>query len=220
MKATRTKLVILAVSIGIVLSSANVFAFFSGPRIGTSIGYASDVQLGVKENSPVTINKAKIENVVLHDVIATDTGIDISGQKITGLAEGTAGTDSVNYNQLNTGLANTLDASKVYTDKRTDDLLKTEKNYTGNKFRQLDSKIKHVEKRLNAGVAGVTAISSIPYVAENSFTYGVGLGSYQNGYAIAVGGQYNMYPHTSVRLNMSRDSSNNVALGVGLAGGW
>ncbi|WP_446443419.1 YadA-like family protein [Pseudocitrobacter faecalis] len=73
-----------------------------------------------------------------------------------------------------------------------------------------------MENKLNAGVAGVTAIASIPYVAENNFSYGVGLGNYQNGNALAAGMQYKT--STNVRLNVSGDSSSNSALGVGF--GW
>ena len=104
-------------------------------------------------------------------------------------------------------------------------------NYTDNKFNQLnsssnqrfeqlDKKIERAEKGLNGGVAGVTAIASIPYVAENSFSYGIGLGNYQNGNAVAAGVQYKTSPNTNVRLNVSWDSSSNTALGAGLAGGW
>ncbi|SAG84087.1 hemagluttinin domain-containing protein [Enterobacter hormaechei] len=103
-----------------------------------------------------------------------------------------------------------------YTDNRFNQL----SNSSNQRFKQLDDKINRAEKRLNAGVAGVTAIASIPYVAENSFSYGVGLGNYQNGNAIAVGMQYKTSPNTNVRLNVSWDSSSNTALGVGLAGGW
>lgn len=88
------------------------------------------------------------------------------------------------------------------------------------RIKQLNSKIERAEKRLNAGIAGVTAISSIPYVAENSFSYGIGVGNYQNGNAIAAGIQYKTSLNTNVRLNVSWDSSHNTVLGAGFAGGW
>ncbi|ECT8230220.1 hypothetical protein BSD57_24365 [Salmonella enterica subsp. enterica serovar Enteritidis] len=103
-----------------------------------------------------------------------------------------------------------------YTDNRFNQL----SNSSNQRFIQLEDKINRAEKRLNAGVAGVTAIASIPYVAENNFSYGVGLGNYQNGNAIAAGIQYKTSPNTNVRLNVSWDSSSNTALGAGLAGGW
>lgn len=77
-----------------------------------------------------------------------------------------------------------------------------------------------MEKKLNAGIAGVTAISSIPYVAENTFSYGIGLGNYEDGNAAAVGIQYKTSLNTNIRVNASWDSAHNSAFGVGLAGGW
>ncbi|EGH6561801.1 hypothetical protein IEZ89_004403, partial [Salmonella enterica subsp. enterica serovar Enteritidis] len=103
-----------------------------------------------------------------------------------------------------------------YTDNRFNQL----SNQSNQRFEQLNNKIERAEKRLNAGIAGVAAMSSIPYVAENNFSYGIGLGNYQNGNAIAAGIQYKMSVNTNVRLNVSWDSSHNTVLGAGFAGGW
>ncbi|HBV4570291.1 TPA: hypothetical protein MDY81_004868 [Klebsiella aerogenes] len=103
-----------------------------------------------------------------------------------------------------------------YTDKR----FQQSKNYTDNKFKQLTGKINRAEKRLNAGIAGVTAIASIPYLTENNFSYGVGIGNYQNGNALAAGVQYRISQNNNIRLNISWDSSSNSAIGVGFSGGW
>ncbi|HHR4101828.1 TPA: YadA-like family protein [Salmonella enterica] len=80
--------------------------------------------------------------------------------------------------------------------------------------------LEHTEKRLNAGIAGVTALSSIPYAAGNNFSYGIGAGNYQNGNAVAAGVQLRVSSSTNVRLNISWDSAGNNATGVGIAGGW
>ncbi|WP_158782795.1 YadA-like family protein [Pantoea sp. BAV 3049] len=88
------------------------------------------------------------------------------------------------------------------------------------RFSDLKKQIGKVERKLNAGIAGVTAIASIPYVAEDNFSYGIGLGNYQNGNAAAAGVQYKTSLNTNVRVNVSWDSSHNNALGVGFAGGW
>ncbi|WP_370546399.1 YadA-like family protein [Edwardsiella tarda] len=86
--------------------------------------------------------------------------------------------------------------------------------------RYTDEKINHTESRLNAGIAGVTAISSIPYVHGNTFSYGVGIGNYRNGNAAALGMQYKITNNINARLNASWDSAHNTALGFGLAAGW
>ncbi|HFN6519557.1 TPA: YadA-like family protein [Escherichia coli] len=114
----------------------------------------------------------------------------------------------------------TLKQATAYSDISTRRALSEANRYTDNKFRNLSNKIERAEKRLNAGIAGVTAISSIPYVAENSFSYGIGVGNYQNANAVATGIQYKTSRNTNIRLNISWDSSHNTAIGAGFAGGW
>ncbi|HFO3697137.1 TPA: YadA-like family protein, partial [Escherichia coli] len=114
----------------------------------------------------------------------------------------------------------TLKQATAYSDISTRRALSEANRYTDNKFRNLSNKIERAEKRLNAGIAGVTAISSIPYVAENSFSYGIGVGNYQNANAVAAGIQYKTSRNTNIRLNISWDSYHNTAIGAGVAGGW
>lgn len=114
----------------------------------------------------------------------------------------------------------TLKQATAYSYISTRRALSEANRYTDNKFRNLSNKIERAEKRLNAGIAGVTAISSIPYVAENSFSYGIGVGNYQNANAVAAGIQYKTSRNTNIRLNISWDSSHNTAIGAGVAGGW
>ncbi|HFO3752930.1 TPA: YadA-like family protein [Escherichia coli] len=114
----------------------------------------------------------------------------------------------------------TLKQATTYSDISASRALSEANRYTDNKFRNLSNKIERAEKRLNAGIAGVTAISSIPYVAENSFSYGIGVGNYQNANAVAAGIQYKTSRNTNIRLNISWDSSHNTAIGAGVAGGW
>ncbi|HFW4266775.1 TPA: YadA-like family protein [Salmonella enterica subsp. diarizonae serovar 61:r:-] len=120
--------------------------------------------------------------------------------------------------------AHTLKSANTYTNQRA---VQAENNavarsnaYTDNRFGELRKNLEHTEKRLNAGIAGVTALSSIPYVEGNRFSYGIGAGNYQNGNAVAAGVQFRVSPSTNVRLNISWDSAGNNATGVGIAGGW
>lgn len=91
-------------------------------------------------------------------------------------------------------------------------------------FEQVDKRINEVSDRVNAGLAGVTAISSIPYVtcAEgcNDFSFGMAVGNYRNGNAVAAGLQAKLTSNTNVRINASFDSENNSAIGAGFAVGW
>ncbi|EAP4578248.1 hypothetical protein EGB31_23640 [Salmonella enterica] len=87
-------------------------------------------------------------------------------------------------------------------------------------FRGLSNKLARAENRLNAGIAGVAAVSAIPYVAEGRFSWGQGPGNYQNGNAMAAGMQMKSSANTRMRLNVSWDSQHNTSTGIGLAGSW
>ncbi|MLY07873.1 hypothetical protein DSG37_22575 [Salmonella enterica subsp. enterica] len=118
----------------------------------------------------------------------------------------------------------TLNSANTYTNHRAiqaeNNAVARSNNYTDNRFGELNRRLEHTEKRLNAGIAGVTALSSIPYSSSNKFSYGIGMGNYQNGNAVAAGVQFRVSPSTNVRLNISWDSAGNNATGVGISGGW
>ncbi|MGR7122076.1 YadA-like family protein [Klebsiella aerogenes] len=171
----------------------------------------------------VSINNAKNEAITT-SVNYTDTQID--------------NTKKVLNTNINNAKTEAITTSKNYTDGRyhqsityaqgvADQAEHNANDYTDWKFSQLNrrdnelnNKIERAEKRLNAGIAGVTAIASIPYVAEDTFSWGVGLGNYENGNAMAAGVQYKTSLNTNVRLNLSLDSQHNMAAGVGFADGW
>ncbi|HIE4304046.1 TPA: YadA-like family protein, partial [Proteus mirabilis] len=114
-----------------------------------------------------------------------------------------------------------------YTDWRINNLnlegtqiLKKANSYTDQRFSQLDNKISQVEKRANAGIAGVTAISSIPYVNSERFSFGMAMGHYRDAQAIATGVQYKPAANTNVRLNASWNNGGDTNIGAGFAVGW
>ena len=114
-----------------------------------------------------------------------------------------------------------------YAQDAADNAEKKANDYTDNKFKgfnadfkSLDNKITKAENRLNAGIAGVTAIASIPYVTDNDFSYGIGFGNYANANAMAGGVQYKITPKLNARVNVSWDTEHNNAIGFGFAGGW
>ncbi len=65
-------------------------------------------------------------------------------------------------------------------------------------FQPPNDRISEAEDKLNAGIADVTAIASILYIAEDTFSYGIGLGNYENRNAIAAGVQYKTTLNTNV----------------------
>ncbi|WP_349335151.1 YadA C-terminal domain-containing protein [Escherichia albertii] len=88
------------------------------------------------------------------------------------------------------------------------------------KFKQLDDKIEANAKKANAGIASVAAMSNIPYVNNQTFSAGVGVGNYRNGSAVAVGAQYNINENTHVRVSSSWNNTDGAVIGGGIAVGW
>ncbi|EBD5093882.1 hypothetical protein CW583_12550 [Salmonella enterica] len=191
-------------------------------------GYATTAQTAANKYTDDTVSK--VNEKVLKDA---NTYTDDTAKKTLKtanehterravIAENNAVTRSNAYTDESS--SRTLESANTYTNHRAaqaeNNAVARSNTYTDNRFGELRKSLQHTEKRLNAGIAGVTAIASIPYVAENSFSYGIGLGNYQNGKALAAGVQYKTSPNTNIRLNVSWDSAGNTATGVGLSGGW
>ncbi|EDX6464894.1 hypothetical protein CBH50_003592, partial [Salmonella enterica subsp. diarizonae serovar 60:r:e,n,x,z15] len=171
----------------------------------TAKGYASTAESNANNHT-----NAEIKN------------LDTKAQGYASTAQANAVTHSKAYTDESS--ARTLESANTYTNHRAvqaeNNAVERSNNYTDNRFGELRKSLEHTEKRLNAGIAGVTALSSIPYAAGNKFSYGIGAGNYQNGNAVAAGVQFRVSPSTNVRLNVSWDSAGNNATGVGIAGGW
>ncbi|QGM67121.1 hypothetical protein F4W58_04690 [Proteus mirabilis] len=125
------------------------------------------------------------------------------------------------------GDVTTLNNANKYTDHRirslglnVSDALNDFQQKTDQKFAHLDNKIGRVEKRANAGIAGVTAISTIPYVNSERFSFGMAMGHYRDAQAIATGMQYKPTASTNVRLNASWNTGGDTSIGAGFAVGW
>ncbi|EKO4094992.1 YadA-like family protein [Salmonella enterica] len=181
------------------------------------------------------------DGATIHNVKSEIADLDTKAQGYSNYAKDTAITKAKKYTDGAVLKANetVLNSANTYTDESSSRTLKSANTYTNhrsaqaennavarsnaytdNRFGELRKSLQHTEKRLNAGIAGVTAISSIPYAVGNKFSYGIGAGNYQNGNAIAAGVQFRVWQSANVRLNVSWDSAGNNATGVGIAGGW
>ena len=174
---------------------------------------------GTEDNDAVNVKQLR-EN---KDSIISENNKKLKTVKNETINASTAYTDSAKNEAINT--------SAAYTNSAKNEVISTSTQYTDTQFSRLDKKItsqvKHnaqridnLEKKINAGIAGVTAISSIPYVTTNNFSFGMGIGNYKNGNAVAVGAQYALYENTNLRVNTSLDSNKNSAVGAGIAIGW
>ncbi|WP_323866021.1 YadA C-terminal domain-containing protein, partial [Xenorhabdus cabanillasii] len=110
----------------------------------------------------------------------------------------------------------TLKNANDYTDQRFGTL----QSYTDQKVNYLDNKIDRIEKRANAGVASVAAMSNIPYSNNTGFSLGLGLGQYRNGSAVALGIQDKLNENVSLRLSTSWNNSGSPVFGAGVGISW
>lgn len=116
------------------------------------------------------------------------------------MAPGVAGTDAVNVNQLNAGVA----GANAYTDARVNGL---------------QNEINGVAKKAYAGVAAAMAMESAPYVA-GKLTYAAGLGHKAQS---AVGISFRRTADNgrwSVTAGLSAGSVGGAAMRVGVSGVW
>ncbi|HDF2343518.1 TPA: YadA-like family protein [Morganella morganii] len=193
-------------------------------------------QLRENKDSIISENNKKLKTVKNETINASTAYTDSA--KNEAINTSAAYTNSAKNEAIDSSAAYTdaakneaINTSAVYTNSAKNEVISTSTQYTDTQFSRLDKKItsqvKHnaqridnLEKKINAGIAGVTAISSIPYVTTNNFSFGMGIGNYKNGNAVAVGAQYALYEKTNLRINTSLDNNKNSAVGAGIAIGW
>ena len=115
----------------------------------------------------VTIND---DSVNVGDITINEDNIDMNNHKIVNVAEGTAGTDAVNVNQLN----------------------RLEQNVT-NQIHQLDGKVNHLDDKINkvgAGAAALAALHPLDFDPDDKLSFSAGIGHYKDSTAAAIGAFY------------------------------
>lgn len=114
----------------------------------------------IKVGDKVTIND---NSVNVGDVTINEDNIDMGGNKIINVAEGTEGTDAVNVNQLK----------------------KLEQN-VNNKINRLDGKI----DKVGAGAAALAALHPLDFDPDDKLNFSAGVGNYHGSTAAAIGAFY------------------------------
>ncbi|MBC8943622.1 YadA-like family protein [Xenorhabdus indica] len=158
--------------------------------------------------------KAEVNNTVLKGV-ETHVKAEVGAQ--TSKIQGELNTKISDETEKRiSGDIKTLKSANDYTDQRFDTL----QSYTDQKVNYLDNKIDRIEKRANAGVASVAAMSNIPYSNNTGFSLGLGLGQYRNGSAVALGIQDKLNENVSLRLSTSWNNSGSPVFGAGVGISW
>ncbi|WP_279151972.1 YadA C-terminal domain-containing protein [Photobacterium iliopiscarium] len=115
-------------------------------------------------------------------------------------------TDGIKTNQTNI----------QHNSDRIDNIDTNNKNYVDNKFNQLKTDIYQVRKRADAGTASAMAMTQIA-APLNGYKYniGIGIGSYGEQAATAIGAKFRVNQTTTVGLTSSYDSQHNFGTSIG-----
>ena len=128
---------------------------------GTAVGQGSSVTA----DNAVALGQGSVAD----RANAVSVGHDNANRQVTHVAAGTAATDAVNVQQLNSA----TDWAKSYTDKR---------------FGDMNRSIHQVDRRASAGTAGAMALTTIPQgLGPNQTMIGAGVGTFNGQSALAVG---------------------------------
>lgn len=160
-------------------------------------------------------------------------------KQLTGVKAGIVETDVVNVGQTNQKFTNTLDEANRYTDNTlnsaknisnqytdqkiydflNDSTLNFATDYANNRFNQLNKKLDKARKEVNAGISSAIASASVPHKLGKTFSYGVGLGSYKDEFAYAIGIKWgiskSMALASAVSFNTQSDSSLSMSFAYG-----
>ncbi|WP_156673537.1 YadA C-terminal domain-containing protein [Photobacterium aquimaris] len=115
-------------------------------------------------------------------------------------------TDGINTNRTNI----------QHNSDRIDNIDTSNKKYVDNKFNQLKTDIYQVRKRADAGTASAMAMTQIA-APLNGYKYniGIGIGSYGEQAATAIGAKFRVNQSTTVGLTSSYDSQHNFGTSIG-----
>ncbi|EFO2945453.1 hypothetical protein DQ130_11520 [Escherichia coli] len=121
-----------------------------------------------------------------------------------------------NNGVINKNIQSAKQESFAYTDTKFNQI----NGKINSTFKQLNDKIEANAKKANAGIASVAAMTNIPYVNNQTFSAGVGVGNYRNGNAVAIGVQYKLNENTNIRASSSWNNTDGAVIGGGIAVGW
>lgn len=130
----------------------------------------------------------------------TTSGINAGSQAITNVAPGVNGTDAVNVNQLNAGVANVIAYSNIQA-------------------AALQNRVDRVADKAYAGVASALAMESAPYIPGKT-TYAAGAGYYQSQGAVGVSLRRTADNGRWSVTGGVAGSSGGIAARVGVTGIW
>ncbi len=95
------------------------------------------------------------------------------------------------------------------------------RRYTDERFSQLQSQMKRLRKRANAGISGAMAMTALtPPPSGSNTSFGMAMAGYRKQLAIASGLTFRFKDKQNLRLNTAWDSSGGIGIAAGFNMAW
>lgn len=196
-----------------------------------------------KLSNDISSGKAGVAQIDGNKIVFNDgnkgtTTVDVGGRNIANVKEGELSKNSkevVNGSQLyetnsrveknSANIAtNTKDIKTNQTNiaSNTSKISELESSFSGmnSSFRDLSEKVNKNKKRAEAGIAGAMAMTAIPHVNSDDFSFGMAMSGYQQQGALAAGMTFKTSEHTAMKINSSWDTQHGTGVAAGFAWGW
>lgn len=180
--------------------------------------------IAAKHNAEQANAQQQIKNIASSVSVQPDHLTQITANR-EGVAKNAAGVqkltkqqriDSVYYGEQIQSLATNTNSQIRSTQARVNDNTASINKLNSN-FSSLKSTVDDNRKEANAGIAGATAIASMPQVKSgDSFMVSAGAGTFNSESAVAVGASFNAGDHTVIKAGVSADTQSDFGAGVGI----
>lgn len=180
--------------------------------------------IAAKHNAEQANAQQQIKNIASSVSVQPDHLTQITANR-EGVAKNAAGVqkltkqqriDSVYYGEQIQSLATNTNSQIRSTQARVNDNTASINKLNSN-FSSLKRTVDDNRKEANAGIAGATAIASMPQVKSgDSFMVSAGAGTFNSESAVAVGASFNAGDHTVIKAGVSADTQSDFGAGVGI----
>jgi len=153
-----------------------------------------------------TIGSGSASSVTVGSATGNST-ISMNGNRIQNVGNGTAGTDAVNLNQLNSVSGNVSSLSNSVS------------SLTG-QVNNLNTQLQQSQTQYRSGIAGVAAMNGIGGLnAGQTVNFGIGVGGFAGQAGVAAGGNIRITDNATFKASIAQ-ASNNTAVSGGLTIGF
>ncbi|QGU89144.1 hypothetical protein GN242_18780 [Erwinia sorbitola] len=178
------------------------------------------------------------DKIVFNDGNKGTTTVDVGGRNIANIKNGAVTKDSkdavngsqlfetntkVDLNTANIEINRTdINKNKTAIASNTSKITDLENSFSSmnSSFKNLSKEVNKNKKRADAGIAGAMAMTAIPFVHADDFSFGMALSGYRDQGALAAGMTFKTSEHTAMKIHSSWDTQNGTGIAAGFAWGW